>query len=70
MAVGSGKRYRNEHWGVFETDPASPLLDMQSGSGWDRAVQIEQERFDRQNAARMAAKADVGPAESMPAPSM
>jgi hypothetical protein len=70
MAVGSGKRYRNEHWGVFETDPSSPLLDMQTGPAWDRAVQIEQERFDRQNAARKATEADVGLAESSPARSM
>jgi len=70
MAIGSGNRYRNEHWGVFETNPSSPLLDMQSGPAWDRAVQIERDCFDRQNAASMAARDDVGPAESMPAPSM
>jgi len=70
MAIGSGKKYRNEHWGVFETDPSSPLLDMQTGPAWSRAVQIEQKRFDRQNAAREAAKADIGHAESTLAPSI
>lgn len=70
MTIGSGKRYRNEHWGVFERDPSSPLLDMQTGPAWDQAVEIEQERFNRQNAAREAAKADVGSAESMPITSM
>uniref|UniRef100_A0A6M3Y4Q0 Uncharacterized protein n=1 Tax=viral metagenome TaxID=1070528 RepID=A0A6M3Y4Q0_9ZZZZ len=50
---GIATRNRNQHWGVFEFDPASPLLDMGAGEGWDRAVEIEWERFRRQLAARL-----------------
>jgi len=49
-------KYPGSHWGPFEADPMSPLLDMGSGKAWDRAVQALLDRVKRQQAAEEAAR--------------